>query len=81
MPGKYHVREKPPLSLRFLPAIIGEMGMDPIIAQCRDEEIAGFLWHAISRIQAMTDRMLAQCKSSLGGEGGDPYALPGLSGT
>lgn len=55
--------------------------MDLIIVECSDEEVADLLWRAISKIQAMADRLLAQCESPLGGEGGDPYALPGPSGT
>ena len=53
--------------------------MNPENSKCRDEEVANYLWLAISRIQAMTDRLLAQCEKSLRGEGADAYSLLGLT--
>lgn len=52
--------------------------MDPTIAQRRDEEVADFLWRAITKVQAMTDRLLAQCGSSLRGQGADAFSLSSL---
>ncbi len=40
-----------------------------------EEDLTDRLWHAITAIQAMTDRLLAQQEKTRRGQGADAYSL------
>ena len=44
-----------------------------------EEELTDRLWCAINIIQAMADRLRAQCEKSLRGQGADAYSLASLA--
>lgn len=44
-----------------------------------DEELAACLWRAITAIQAMTDRLLAQYEKSVRDSGDETYSLASLA--
>ena len=53
--------------------------MNPEHERPGEEELADRLWRVITTIQAMTDRLLAQCEKSARGGDADLYSLTGLT--